>query len=746
MTLRRMVACVAVLGCVLALAGSAVAAGEEIVVQTHALNPATPLNWIDHSVATGNDAQLVLYPTCLKLVNFDEDSDAPVPEAAAAMPVVSGGGTTYTFTIASGHAFSNGESVTAASFERAIQRARTLSAAGATFMSDVTSVSAAGDTLTITLAAPAGDFLSRLALNLYCATPSDAPAAASSTPLAAAGPYYIQSASPAEIVLVRNPNYGGTRTQNLGTIRWRPLGAAGGADYIVDPIASFATPAGMDEIVSPTTGIEMLFLNTTRPTFSSETMRRAVAYAVNRTAVSATYSPALQPTDTFLSPLVSGAVDHDVYPLDGSGAATAVGLLGGATPSISLCYPANRGPAAALLQSQLQAVGFAVGLEPYGSEFFTVVVPDSARCDMRLFTVFPSYPDPAAVLPFFFDGDPNGALNRSFFDDPGFNARFDAASATTNEAARLAEYADLDFDLAFAAPNVAVGFRSRRDILAPRIGCTALSRARFGGYALNRLCVELSDTAAPGGTVSTGGDATPAAPLQTSVTVPDGGEVTITQGISDANVVPAFGLLEQQLDISVDPDGTVEEPLVLTFEIDAQTLAAAGLTVGQVVVLRNGEAVADPCEHATRADPDPCVASRSLDGEGDGVIVVRTSQASTWNFAGGRATGPFQPVDALPTVNTVKAGRAVPFRFSLGGSFGLDVLASGYPKSEGGPCSSGPTDLVETTSNGAGLTYDASTQTYTYHWKTASSWKGQCRTLTVRLRDGQELRADFRFT
>jgi peptide/nickel transport system substrate-binding protein len=224
----------------------------------------------------------------LKLVNYDEDFDHPVPEAAAAMPVITDGGTTYTFTIAPGHAFSTGEAVTAESFERAITRARSLSSAAVTFTSELTSVSATGDTLTITLSSPSADFLSRLALSFFCATPSDAPPSASSVPLASAGPYVIQSAAANEIVLVRNPNYGGTRTQNLGTIRWRPLGSPGGADYIADPIASFGIPAGMTEIVSPTTGIEMLFLNTTRSPFNSEDARRAVAYAVNRNAVSAT--------------------------------------------------------------------------------------------------------------------------------------------------------------------------------------------------------------------------------------------------------------------------------------------------------------------------------------------------------------------------------------------------------------------------------------------------------------------------
>ena len=42
-------------------------------------------------------------------------------------------------------------------------------------------------------------------------------------------------------------------------------------------------------------------------------------------------------------------------------------------------------------------------------------------------------------------------------------------------------------------------------------------------------------------------------------------------------------------------------------------------------------------------------------------------------------TGFLQPVDNPPTVNTVKAGSAVPIKFSLGGNRGLAILAPGSP-------------------------------------------------------------------
>ncbi len=43
------------------------------------------------------------------------------------------------------------------------------------------------------------------------------------------------------------------------------------------------------------------------------------------------------------------------------------------------------------------------------------------------------------------------------------------------------------------------------------------------------------------------------------------------------------------------------------------------------------------------------------------------------------------------------------------------------------------------------LRYDASTDTYTYIWKTDPSWAGQCRRLVLRFADGIEHVALFRF-
>lgn len=109
--------------------------------------------------------------------------------------------------------------------------------------------------------------------------------------------------------------------------------------------------------------------------------------------------------------------------------------------------------------------------------------------------------------------------------------------------------------------------------------------------------------------------------------------------------------------------------------------------------------------------------------------------------------GFFPPVDNTPVVNIVKAGRAIPVKFSLNGDQGLDIL-DGAPIVMTVDCQSGdPTnDVTETTTAGASsLTYDPIEDQYIYVWKTDKSWAGTCLQLIVHLVDGTEHIAYFRF-
>jgi hypothetical protein len=106
-------------------------------------------------------------------------------------------------------------------------------------------------------------------------------------------------------------------------------------------------------------------------------------------------------------------------------------------------------------------------------------------------------------------------------------------------------------------------------------------------------------------------------------------------------------------------------------------------------------------------------------------------------------------VDNLPVFNSVKAGQAIPVKFSLNGNHGLSIFSAGYPKSDVIACNStDPVDGIEetATAGGSSLSYDPLTDQYNYVWKTDKLWANACRQLVVKFVDGTFQRANFKFT
>jgi hypothetical protein len=137
------------------------------------------------------------------------------------------------------------------------------------------------------------------------------------------------------------------------------------------------------------------------------------------------------------------------------------------------------------------------------------------------------------------------------------------------------------------------------------------------------------------------------------------------------------------------------------------------------------------------------VASQPGDGAFDAAPPVTRAFRVLYPF-----TGFFQPVDNLPTVNTVKAGSAIPVKFSLGGNRGLDIFVTGSPGSALYTCGSDPTDAIEVTvaATSNSLSYDPTTSQYTFVWKTDKAWSSTCRHLVLKLKDGSSHTAEFKLT
>lgn len=138
-----------------------------------------------------------------------------------------------------------------------------------------------------------------------------------------------------------------------------------------------------------------------------------------------------------------------------------------------------------------------------------------------------------------------------------------------------------------------------------------------------------------GGTLTTdkeGDGATPGDPVESAVTVPVAGVVTISE---KAIILPdssGFVFFGQQVNINAPPADS-QNPMVIVFTLDA-SIIPSGENETTVMLFKNGALVPE-CLPGGKAMPDPCVAKRhKLVGpaEDDVQLIVLTSNASAWNF------------------------------------------------------------------------------------------------------------------
>jgi hypothetical protein len=100
--------------------------------------------------------------------------------------------------------------------------------------------------------------------------------------------------------------------------------------------------------------------------------------------------------------------------------------------------------------------------------------------------------------------------------------------------------------------------------------------------------------------------------------------------------------------------------------------------------------------------------------------------------------GFYSPLVSEPASTTLKAGDAVPVKFSLRGDRGLEVISRAAWR----PC--GVTTDDSSTASGS-LSYSAGPDRYAFSWTTAKSWAGSCREFLLTLRDGMTHAASVNF-
>ena len=484
----------------------------------------------------------LLYATCAKLLNYP-DSSGPagaqlIPEVARSLPTRSADGRTYTFEIRTGFRFSppSSERVTAQTFKATIERTLnprmkslvapefTAVIGAAAYMAgrapDISGIVARGDTLTIQLLRPVPDLPARLAQPFFCAVPSNTPINTNGERvIPSAGPYYVSSYTPGQgVVLVRNPNYRGSRPHHfdrivlaVGASIQRSVGEIerGAADYItlVGPDAAnlrtlavglnarygagsqAAAHGGQRYFASPGLALDLFYLNTHRGPFRDVRLRQATNYAIDRHTLARVGQPFAplpdRPADHYLPPGVPGSQEINAYPpTPDLGKARA---LAGSKRRTAVLYTCNLSPClqqAQIVQNDLAAIGIDVQVMkfPYATLLARAARPGEPF-DLIWYGIALDYPDPAALLTELLD-------NPSAFptlEDPTYQRRLAHAAALTGPE-RYLTYGKLDIDLARnAAPMIAFGNPSQHDFFSARIGCQTYN---LYGFDLAALCIK----------------------------------------------------------------------------------------------------------------------------------------------------------------------------------------------------------------------------------------------------------------
>lgn len=162
------------------------------------------------------------------------------------------------------------------------------------------------------------------------------------------------------------------------------------------------------------------------------------------------------------------------------------------------------------------------------------------------------------------------------------------------------------------------------------------------------------------------------------------------------------------------------------YAIQYDYFGAGADTVGPITPLSDGNGV-----YCYDSDPSNCA--------GFPANTYRDTNYWVTPLWGYSFSGFLQPVVNGTTATGTKAGSSVPVKFSLGGNQGLGILRAGYPRVTTVPCadSASPGTTEATAAAGMGsLQYDATTNQYSYIWKTASNWAGACVKFDLGLADG----------
>lgn len=454
-----------------------------------------------------------------------------VPDLAAAMPVVTDGGKTYTFTLRSGIKFSNGQPVTTkdvvASFERIF---KVSSPTAGTFYNGIVGAAAclktpatcdlskgvvadpATSTIVIHLTAPDTEFPYKLAVPHATILPASTPGKDQGTaPIPGTGAYYFASYDPnRQLVLKRNPyfrqwsataepkGYPDEIIQTFGLTVEDEVTAVenGQADWIFDPLPAdrlgeIGTKHASQAHINTLTAMFYAPMNVNIAPFNNLKAREAVNWAVDRSAMVKIYggSNLASPACTFLPPGFPGHTDFCDYTAgsaatwSGPDLAKAKQLVkesgtAGQTVGVVVQSDDVNKQLGEYLQSVLNQIGYKAVLKPISPNIqFTYIQNTSNKVQISISSWYQDYPAASDFLHVLlscasFHPGSDSSINIAGFCDKGIEAQMNAALTTEQTSMTQADamWGQVDKAVMKQAPVAPLFTPKLIDFVSSRIG------------------------------------------------------------------------------------------------------------------------------------------------------------------------------------------------------------------------------------------------------------------------------------
>ncbi len=456
---------------------------------------------------------------CTTLVRYADQPTLKIVPGTANLPTVSSNGLLWTFTMRPGARFADGQPITPADIKYSFMRlmAPQIDTGTGVYFANVIGANAyltgksktipgittTANTISFHLSSPDGAFLYKAALPTTCPVPVGTPMKpivnGSLEQKYSSGPFKIQSYEPSrQLVMVFNKNY----DQSLGvrghvakivlTIGEQSTEAvlqimAGQLDFNLSNLATAdiikisTNPALASQVhISPLPAITYIFLNNQVPPLNNVDLRKAINFAIDRTAILAQWGGPLagSPTDQIIPVGLTSYKKYSIYP-NTPNLAEAKKLMkasGIKTPVSIALRTQNDAPGfinmAQVIQANLKPIGINVQIvgSPNSVNYSYISNP-KARVPMGIQPWGLDFPDAEAVVNAQLDPSmPDQPAEMARFSDPAFIPAFKQA-VTLQGAARDAAYAALDYQVMSQQAPIAPIFNPKwYDFVSKQLG------------------------------------------------------------------------------------------------------------------------------------------------------------------------------------------------------------------------------------------------------------------------------------